>query len=557
MADELAFGPLATGLRAELFAQTLTGDHTPGLGRTFGLLLFFLILGLLALWCWLRPIALVRAVLWLVVHTLYRVRVIGLENLPREGGVLLVCNRPYFLDWLLLLAKKPRRMRLFLLTPHARHWGMRQLLRWSRAIVLDGSESVRAVALTLRAASDALAAGELVCLFNVPIVTRTGFKVTLSRALTHIVRRVAVPIVPVCLDQVWGSFFGYAGGRLRKRAPQHLPSPVAILFGAPLPPASTAGEVGLAIQKLSADWASQRSQEFPPAHREFVRRAARHPFRPCFFDSLRPQGLSYGATLAGAMILARKLRPLLGDEAMVGVWLPPSIGGALANIALALLGKTPVNLNYTAGPKAIGSALQECQIRHVLSSARFTARLPLDPGPGVEILHLEDLGAQVSRLQRLTAFLTVLLLPGWLLDNYVLGLRRHRLDDLATIIFSSGTMGQPKGVMLTHRNIAANALSAIQAIQIRPDDRLLGILPFFHSFGFTVTIWTALLSAPRWSITPTHGLPRRLASRVRGIAAISSSPPPLFCVSVSRAARRTTLPAWKSSSAGPRSCLRH
>src|SRR5207245_7789604 len=93
---------------------------------------------------------------------------------------------------------------------------------------------------------------------------------------------------------------------------------------------------------------------------------------------------------------------------------------------------------------------------------------------------------------RIAGLLTVLLLPRLVLDRWVFGLRRHRLDDVATIIFSSGSTGEPKGVMLSHGNVAANAESMIQAIDPGPRDRLLGILPFFHSFGFTVTLWVPL-----------------------------------------------------------------
>src|SRR5205085_6990759 len=110
-------------------------------------------------------------------------------------------------------------------------------------------------------------------------------------------------------------------------------------------------EVRQAIQKLSADCAIERIDERRPVHRQFVHLAARHPFRGCLVDPNNNGKVSrYGEVLAGTQILARLLRPLLGDEAMVGLWLPPSAAGAFANMALALLGKTSVNLNYTSSP---------------------------------------------------------------------------------------------------------------------------------------------------------------------------------------------------------------
>jgi len=441
------------------------------------------------LWRW--PMAFVRAFLWVMTHSLYRLRRVGLENVPRQGGALLVCNHLSFIDWLLVAAAQPRFIRFVVYAPYANLWGLRHLLRWARVIPIDGSGGPRAILHALRAASDALNAGELVCIFAEGTVSRTGFLLPFHRGFEQILKRARVPVVPVCLDQVWGSVFSFQGGRLFWKLPRHLPYPVGVAFGAPMPSTSIATVVRQAIQKLSADWALWRSDELLPVHRRFVRVAARQPFQPCAFDSLRPEGLSYGRALAGAMCFARWLRPVVGEAPMVGLWLPPGVGGLLANIALALLRKTAVNINYTAGTDSIHSAIRQCGIKHVLTARKFTARLKLDPGPGVELIYLEDVATQISKGQRLRAFLAVVLLPALVLER-LLGLHRHAIDDVSTVIFSSGSTGEPKGVVLTHRQIAANGVSVIQAVQLRPADRLLGILPFFHSFGYTITLWSGL-----------------------------------------------------------------
>jgi acyl-[acyl-carrier-protein]-phospholipid O-acyltransferase/long-chain-fatty-acid--[acyl-carrier-protein] ligase len=210
-------------------------------------------------------------------------------------------------------------------------------------------------------------------------------------------------------------------------------------------------------------------------------------------DSSQPgRELSYAKAYVGMSCLAQLLRPVLGDERMVAVWLPPSLGGALANVALAVLGKTSVNLNYTSPPEAILSALRQCGCGHVLTARKFTARMPLDAGPGVELVYLDELTPRVTAWVKLRALLAVVLLPGWVLERWVWRLGGHTVDDLATVIFSSGSTGDPKGVMLTHGNIAANVESMVQVTSLRPDDRILGVLPFFHSFGYTVCLWAPL-----------------------------------------------------------------
>jgi acyl-[acyl-carrier-protein]-phospholipid O-acyltransferase/long-chain-fatty-acid--[acyl-carrier-protein] ligase len=177
---------------------------------------------------------------------------------------------------------------------------------------------------------------------------------------------------------------------------------------------------------------------------------------------------------------------------MVGLWLPPSAGGALANIAIALLDKASVNLNYTASPEGVQSAVRQCGIRHIITAKRFAHKVKLEPPEGVEVLYLEEISQKITSGQKLRAFLSILLLPGVILERWVLGLGKHKPQDLATVIFSSGSTGEPKGVMLSSRNIGANAESMIQAIDPRARDRVLGILPFFHSFGYTVTLWVVL-----------------------------------------------------------------
>ena len=156
------------------------------------------------------------------------------------------------------------------------------------------------------------------------------------------------------------------------------------------------------------------------------------------------------------------------------------------------MGKTSVNLNYTSAPDIVQSALRHCGVKKVLTSRLFCHKMPLDPGPGVELVYLEDFRKTIGKTERILTMLSVLCLPGFIQERWVLGLSKHKDHDLATVIFSSGSTGDPKGIMLTHGNIAANAESLIQAIDPSPRDRLLGILPFFHSFGYTVTLWVPL-----------------------------------------------------------------
>ena len=443
--------------------------------------------------CLLRPYWLLRAFLWLVTHSLYWVRVLGRDNVPTKGAALLVCNHVSYVDWLLLLASQRRFIRFVVWAGFAKKWGLRRLLQWGGCIPIDGAAGPRAVVKSLRAASDALARGELVCIFAEGRFTQNGLMLPFHRGFEQIVKKCQAPIIPVCLDQVWGSIFSFYGGRIFWKLPLEIPYHVTVAYGPPLPNDTKAADVRQAVQTLSADCSMARTPGRTLIHRQFLRMAKRRPFRPCIDDSLSGgKGLNYGMTLTGALILTKLLRPMLGDAPMVAVWLPPGMGGAVVNIALAFLGKTSVNLNYTSGPESLKSALRQCGCKHVLTSRLFQHKVKLDVEPGVEMIYLEDFRSKVSQGQRTRAFTRTLLTPTFVLERWVLGLHKHSPDHLATVIFSSGSTGEPKGVMLTHGNVAANVGSMIQAAGLEARDRALGVLPFFHSFGYTVTLWAPL-----------------------------------------------------------------
>src|SRR5579872_2511826 len=180
-------------------------------------------------------------------------------------------------------------------------------------------------------------------------------------------------------------------------------------------------------------------------------------------------------------------RPFWKEQEMVGILLPASVGGALVNYAATLMGVVPVNLNYTANNDVINSCARQCKLQTVVTSRAFLERFPGMEVPGRTLL-LEEMLGRPGIGEKLTAILFAWTLPFRLLKK-ALGARHCATEDLATIIFSSGSTGDPKGVMLTHHNILANIRQVTQVFMLGANDRVLGILPFFHSFGFTATLW--------------------------------------------------------------------
>lgn len=200
--------------------------------------------------------------------------------------------------------------------------------------------------------------------------------------------------------------------------------------------------------------------------------------------------LTFGKALIGSRILARFVRELCPNDRMVGIMMPPTVGGVLCNIGVSLTGKVPVNLNFTAGTEAMNAAIEQCDIKVILTSRAFLEKASLPEMKGM--VFLEDLMPKVSTLRKLWTALQSKLLPPeklFSLDNC----KNHEPDELATVIFSSGSTGMPKGIMLSHGNILANIEGITEVYHFTDDDRMMGVLPLFHSFGLTATVWIPLI----------------------------------------------------------------
>src|SRR5258708_10877810 len=348
-----------------------------------------------------------------------------------------------------------------------------------------GREAVAAI----RAARQELQHGHVVCIFAEGAISRTGNLLPFKRGLEKIVEGLDVPIVPVYRERVWASVFSFKGGRFLWTWPARFPYPVTVSFGAPLPATPPAAEVRVALMAVGARATAVRRGRREVLGRQFIRSAKLHWGSFCIADS-GTAPLTYGRALVASLLLSRWIRRHTHGQERIGLLLPASVGGALANIATTLAGKTSVNLNFTAGREAMAAAVARCGIRTVLTSRKFIAGAEIAPIDGM--VFLEDVLAGLTPFAKTRMLVTAFVLPSWLLSRIYAN--EGDAESLATIVFSSGSTGVPKGVMLSHRNILANVDAVSQVFQLKADDVMVGVLPFFHSFGFSVTLWLPLVS---------------------------------------------------------------
>ncbi len=434
---------------------------------------------------WLVPDAFVRLVLVLLTHTVYRVRTVGLQHVPKTGGALLVPNHMSLVDGFLLIASLDRPIRFVVEAAYASHPLFRRLMTLMRVIPISSSGGPRMILKALRNAGQALDEGEIVCIFPEGQITRTGTLLPFRRGFERIVKGRPVPIIPVHLDRVWGSIFSFVGGRFLTKVPDRIPYPVTVSFGTPRPSDTPAHELRRAVRELGEEAWYLRKADRTPLHRSLIRSWRRHPFRLAMADASKPRVACWQA-LTGAIALARVLKPHWNGQAHVGLLLPPSVAGALVNVAATLSGRTSVNLNYTVGRVGLESAVKQASLRTVVTSGLFVEKAKLEVPDGVSLLWLEDIAKGITGGKKLFAMLLALFAPVRVVELACGQAKRATMDDLATIIFSSGSTGEPKGVMLSHFSIDSNVEAASQVLHVDRRDRVLGILPFFHSFGYLI-----------------------------------------------------------------------
>ena len=206
---------------------------------------------------------------------------------------------------------------------------------------------------------------------------------------------------------------------------------------------------------------------------------------------------STGAQLSGYDLLLRTLvlwrifdrKILKKDEKYVGILLPPTVPGAIANFAVSMSGRVAVNLNYTVSNAIVNNCIEQAGIRNILTSRKVMEKFNLQPS--ANLVYLEDMKEHATIGDKLACSIVAKWLPLPLVHS-MLGLNRIKSDDPLTVIFTSGSTGNPKGVPLSMLNVASNVQGFDQMMRVLDTDDFLGVLPFFHSFGFTVCLWGAM-----------------------------------------------------------------
>lgn len=434
------------------------------------------------------PHSLARIVAGAVLKHRYKVSVSGFDNLPRRGGVLLLGNHISWIDWAIIQVASPRAVRFVMARDIYRVWYLKPLLNFFGAIPISRGDSAEA----LKLVAELLKKGEVVCLFPEGTLSRNGqlaqFKRGYERACENLIEQDAV-IVPFYLRGLWGSKLSRSKSeKLRENTATEAKRNIIVAFGERLSIHTQAQQLKQKVFELSIDAWAEYTNELDPVPLAWLKQAKSKPWANSVSES---GGAQYSnlKMIAATTLLARKIRKNTRQN-NVGVLLPSSAPGIMTNLAVMMSGKAAVNLNYTAGVDAIKAAVANSELDCVFTSRQFLQKLSARNLPvaraleDVKLVYLEDVLQAPSKLRWGLQFAASLFLPAdWLLR--IAG-KKVAIDASAQILFSSGSEGAPKGVVLSHRNLMGNIKQISDVLNTQADDKMVACLPLFHSFGLTV-----------------------------------------------------------------------
>ncbi|CAA6800890.1 MAG: Putative 2-acylglycerophosphoethanolamine acyltransferase / acyl-acyl carrier protein synthetase (EC [uncultured Sulfurovum sp.] len=419
----------------------------------------------------------------------YNIEVQGLENLKAKKGVLLLGNHVSFLDWAFLQIATPRPIRFVIDRHYYELWYFKPIFKFFKAIPI----STRGGKNALKAVGEALNNGDMVALFPEGHLTRNGhigkFQKGFELAVAEVENAV---IVPFYLRGLWEGKFSHAEDKVKAKALRD----VTVSFGTAMSIKSRAVDVKEEVLKLSTfSWKAyiERTESLPKL---WIKEAKKVGSKLSIADSTGVE-LSGYKFITAVLLMRKKFKKLFGVEQNVGLIIPTAAGGSIANMATLTLGKTIVNLNYSAGTQSLKHAIELAEIKQIVTSTQFMTKLKAkgfdltEALEGVELLYLEEIKKSISKAEQLGVFVQAKFLPSCLLSE--LYVKAVLNTDTAAILFSSGSEGIPKGIELSHQNIVGNIKQFMNVLNPKESDVMLGTLPIFHSFGITVTTFAPLI----------------------------------------------------------------
>jgi acyl-[acyl-carrier-protein]-phospholipid O-acyltransferase/long-chain-fatty-acid--[acyl-carrier-protein] ligase len=435
------------------------------------------------------PVNALRDFLTTMLRAMYRMEVKGQENFEAAGqNCIVALNHVSFLDAAVALSLMEKEPVFAIDYQIAQRWWARPFMTLTRAMPLDPSKPM-----ATRTLINAVKGGESLVIFPEGRITVTGSLMKVYDGAGLIADKSGAFVVPVRIDGLEATPFS----RLSRRQVNRRWFPKVVVTV--LPPVKLAVAPGLkgrhrrqaagaALYEIMSDLVFRTTSTDRTVLDAVIEAATVHGMKRVAVEDPLTGSLSYKRLLIGANVLGRKLMPLAGEGKALGVMLPNANGAVVTILGVMSAGRVPAMINFTAGAANIHAACRAAEVDTIVTSRAFIEKAKLGAvveqlSLGTKIVYLEDVRATVGTADKLRGLL-----------GYKRPLVARKPDDPAVILFTSGSEGAPKGVVLSHRNMLANAAQAAARIDFGRQDKLFNVLPVFHSFGLTAGTILPLVS---------------------------------------------------------------
>jgi acyl-[acyl-carrier-protein]-phospholipid O-acyltransferase/long-chain-fatty-acid--[acyl-carrier-protein] ligase len=436
------------------------------------------------------PHSLIRFILARAIGTHYKISVLGLENLPSQGGVLLLGNHVSFLDWAIVGIASPRKVRFVMHRDYYNRWYLKWFFNLVGCIPISPVSSEKA----LSTVTKSLNSGQVVCLFPEGALTHNGQLGKFKRGFEIAARNASAVIIPFYIQGMWGSRFSKSIHH-GKESQSGTNYKITFAFGEALPIDVVASRVKQAVFELSTPAWDAASRSLGCIAHEWLDTALSRP-RKIAVAELTGKPLTNAKLVAASIMFSRRIRKHSGEQ-NIGILLPPGSGGIIANLAVWICGRAVVNLNYSASTEAVLAGAKQARLQSIYTSRVFIRKLQ-DRGIDMEDLlgsvntyYLEDIKGNIGKGEQLATYAMVRVFPAGLIKSIFT--KKATPESDAAILFSSGSEGTPKGIQLSHRNLLINVKQIATVLNAQRNDRILGTLPIFHAFGLTATTLLPLI----------------------------------------------------------------
>ena len=421
----------------------------------------------------------------------YKLKIHGAKNFPKDGAALLLGNHVSWIDWMVLSIASPRRVSFVIERTIYEKWYLKPIFKFFGLIPISAKASKEA----FRGIKAKLDEGKIVALFPEGSITRTGHLGKFAKGFELSMKDSDIPIIPFYIRGLWGSRFSYANDKQKNNVKKRNRD-VGVSFGIPLASTTTADELKKVIFELQIESWSAYVDTVEPLPNAWLKMAKSQGGKLAVADST---GTELGAQKFAAVVrtFATQIDKHSHNEQNIGIVMPASAGGAIINMATLMLGKTIVNLNYTANAESLKHAISMANIKTIYTSQQFLVKLKAkgmdieETLKTVNIVFVEDIKKDIKKIDVLKNWAFIKILPNFLLQK--LWITKTNIDATAAILFSSGSEGVPKGIELTHKNFMGNIKQFVYVLNFKEDEVIMATLPIFHVFGLTVTILAPLI----------------------------------------------------------------